>query len=98
VRYYEAELYRLKGALLLNLANPGVRQAEACFQHALALAQRQQAKAWELRVVMSLMRLWRRQGQRGAGRQQLHEVYRCFTEGFDTADLREASALLHAPL
>jgi DNA-binding NtrC family response regulator/predicted ATPase len=98
VRYYEAELYRLKGTFLSNLANADVRQAEACFQHALGIAQRQQAKAWELRAVMSLMRLWYRQGKREVGRQQLHEVYRWFTEGFDTADLREANALLHVPL
>ena len=68
--------------------------AEACFQHALTIARRQQAKSFELRAAMSLSRLWQRQGRRDAARQLLAEVYGWFTEGFDTADLQEAKALL----
>jgi predicted ATPase len=70
-------------------------QAEACVQQALALARRSQAKWWELRAAMSLSRLWQRQGRRDAARQLLAEVYGWFTEGFDTADLQEARALLN---
>ena len=68
--------------------------AEIGFQTALAIARRQQAKALELRAAMSLGRLWQRQGKRDAARQILAEVYGWFTEGFDTADLQEAKALL----
>ena len=64
VRYYEAELYRLKGALLLQQAIPDAAQAEACFQQALAIARQQQAKSWELRAATSLARLWQQQGKR----------------------------------
>jgi class 3 adenylate cyclase/predicted ATPase len=95
-RYWEAEIYRLKGELLLPQAPPHTSQAEDCFQHALAIARRQQAKSWELRAAMSLARLWQRQGKRDAARQVLAEVYDWFTEGFDTADLQEARALLEA--
>ena len=69
-------------------------QAEACFQQALALARRQQAKSLELRAAMSLARLWQRQGKRAEAHTLLAEVYGWFTEGFDTADLQEARALL----
>ena len=69
-------------------------QAEACFQQALAVARDQQAKSWELRATMSLSRLWWRQGKRDEGRQLLVEIYRWFTEGFDTVDLQEAKDLL----
>ncbi len=58
------------------------------------MARHQQAKSWELRATMSLARLWQRQGKRGEARQLLSEVYGWFTEGFDTADLHEARALL----
>jgi DNA-binding winged helix-turn-helix (wHTH) protein/predicted ATPase len=95
-RFYAAELHRLKGELLLRQAMTNAPQAEACFQQALALARRSQAKWWELRAAMSLCRLWQRQGRCAAARQLLAEVYGWFTEGFDTADLQEASALLHA--
>jgi predicted ATPase len=93
---YEAELYRLKGELLLRQAVPDGTQAEACFQQALAIARRQQARSWELRAAMSLARLWQQQGKQGEARQLLEEVYGWFTEGFDTADLQEAKALLEA--
>jgi len=95
-RFWEAELYRLKGELLL--AHADTRQtwleAEACFQQALEVARHQQARSWELRAAMSLARLWQRQRKHDAARQLLAEVYNWFTEGFDTADLQEARALL----
>jgi predicted ATPase len=69
-------------------------EAEECFCKAIDIARRQQAKALELRAVMSLARLWKRQGRREAARKMLTEIYSWFTEGFDTADLREAKALL----
>jgi class 3 adenylate cyclase/predicted ATPase len=93
-RYYEAELYRLKGVLLLQQAIPETSQAEACFRQALEIASCQQAKSWELRAAMSLSRLWQRQGKRVEARGLLAPVYNWFTEGFDTADLQEAKALL----
>jgi predicted ATPase len=87
-------VYRLKGALLLQLPLPDVGQAEACFQQALDVARRQQAKALELRAALSCAELWQSQGQHTAARQLLAEIYGWFTEGFDTADLQEAKALL----
>jgi class 3 adenylate cyclase/predicted ATPase len=91
-----AETYRLQGALLLREAVPDAVQAEACFQQALAIARRQQAKSWELRVAMSLSRLWQQQGKRAEAYELLAPIYGWFTEGFDTADLQEAKALLDA--
>ena len=70
-RYYEAEVYRLKGELLLRQAVPDAPQAEACFQQALAVARRQQAKSWELRAALSLSRLWQQQGKRAEAREVL---------------------------
>ena len=93
-RWWEAELYRLQGELLRQLPRPDVGQAEGCFQQALDVARRQQAKALELRAALSLARLWQGQGKRDEPRQLLVEIYRWFTEGFDTADLQEAKALL----
>jgi len=102
-RFYEAELYRLRGELLLMQAGGAVgavrepplqTQAEACFQRALEVARRQQARSLELRAAMSLSRLWRQQGKREAAQQLLAPIYGWFTEGFDTADLQEAKALL----
>jgi len=95
-RYYEAELYRLKGELLLQQAAPEVSHAEACFQQSLDIARCQQAKSLELRAAMSLGRLWQQQGKRQEAQALLAGVYNWFTEGFDTADLQEAKALLHA--
>jgi predicted ATPase len=89
-----AEAYRLQGALLLRQAIPETVQAEACFQQALAIARRQLAKSWELRAAMSLGRLWQQQGKRAEARELLAPIYGWFTEGFDTADLQEAKALL----
>jgi hypothetical protein len=93
-RFYEAELYRLKGELLLRPAIPDEHQAEASFHQALTIARHQQAKLLELRAAMSLARLWQRQGKRAEAHRLLAEIYGWFTEGFDTADLREARTLL----
>ncbi len=99
VRFYGAELYRLKGELLLN-AECGMRSAELtpedCFQKALDIARHQQAKSWELRTATSLARLWQSQGKNQAAYDLLAPVYGWFTEGFDTADLHEAKTLLEA--
>jgi predicted ATPase len=96
-RRHEAELYRLKGELLLY-AECGVHQAalsaEECFQQALTVARHQQAKSLELRAAMSLSRLWQQQGKRAEAYRLLADVYGWFTEGFDTADLQDAKALL----
>jgi len=78
---------------LLLLAEAAAR-AEACFHQALALARCQQAKSWELRAAMSLGRLWLQYGKWDAARALLAPIYGWFTEGFDTADLQEAKALL----
>ena len=94
LRNYAAELYRLKGALLLQQAVPDAAQAEACFQQALALARQQQAKSWELRAGTSLARLWQQQGKLNEASALLAPVYAWFTEGFETADLQEAQTLL----
>jgi predicted ATPase len=94
--WWEAELYRLQGELLLQLPRPEVCQAETCLQHALEVARRQQAKALELRAALSLSRLWQQQGQRKAAQDLLAPIYTWFTEGFDTPDLQEAKTLLAA--
>jgi predicted ATPase len=88
------EAYRLQGELLPNQAAPDAAQAEACLQQALAVARRQQAKSWELRVAMSLSRLWQHQGKWKEAYELLTPIYGWFTEGFDTADLQDAKALL----
>jgi predicted ATPase len=93
-RWWEAELYRLRGELLLQGSESHSGEAEACFQQALNVARRQQAKSLELRATMSLSRLWQRQGRQSEAHQFLAEIYGWFTEGFDTADLLEAKALL----
>jgi len=92
--WWEAELYRLRGELLLQHAVAQPEEAEACFQQALAVAHRQQARSLELRAAMSLARLWQQHGKRAVAHQLLAEIYGWFTEGFDTADLREARVLL----
>jgi predicted ATPase len=93
-RYYEAEIHRLRGELLLALSAANRVDAEACFQQALEVSRRQQARSLELRAVTSLARLWRGQRKRTEARDLLAPVYGWFTEGFDTADLKEAKALL----
>jgi predicted ATPase len=98
-RFYEAELYRLKGELMLkqssvrSLASSVPKEAESCFLKAIEIARHQQAKSLELRAVMSLSRLWQ-QGKKTEAQQMLSEVYNWFTEGFDTADLKDAKVLL----
>jgi TOMM system kinase/cyclase fusion protein len=92
-RCYEPELYRLKG-MLLQQSSDNHAEAPACFQQALDLARAQQAKSLELRAAMSLSRLWQQQGKCTEARELLAPVYGWFTEGFDTADLQEARALL----
>jgi predicted ATPase len=87
------EAYRLQGKLLLRQDVPDAAQAEACFEQALAIARYQQAKSCELRAAMSLSRLWQ-QGKRAEAHALLAPVDGWFTEGFDTADLREAKVLL----
>ncbi|MFJ1258684.1 hypothetical protein [Cupriavidus sp. CuC1] len=99
-RCYEAELHRLKGELMLHqpsvqtYGTVGGDKAEASFHKAIAVARHQTAKSLELRAALSLGRLWQREGKTAAARQKLAEIYGFFTEGFDTADLRQAKALL----
>jgi predicted ATPase len=88
------EAYRLQGELLLRQSVPDAAQAASCFQQAFTIARRQKAQSWELRTALSLSRLWQRQGKRAEERKLLAPIYRWFTEGFDTADLQEAKALL----
>lgn len=92
-RWSEAELYRLKGELLLKQGEVEI-EAETCFNQALNISRRQNAKSLELRAVMSLSRLWQRQGKPNDARQRLAKIYNWFTEGFDTPDLTEARTLL----
>jgi predicted ATPase len=101
-RWYEAELYRLQGELILQawpVSNPHsiprVKKAEACFRKALDIARQQEAKSLELRAATSLARLWQSQGERDEARESLGEIYGWFTDGFDTADLKDANSLLN---
>jgi predicted ATPase len=94
VRWYESESYRLKGELLLQQNSDHQAEAERCFQEAMAIAQNQQARSFELRAATSLARLWHQQGKRQEAHDLLAPIYHWFTEGFDTADLQEAKALL----
>jgi adenylate cyclase len=97
-RYYEAELHRIKGDLLLKSGvqtpESRVQEAEECFRQAIEIARQQSAKSLELRAATSLSRLWQRQGKQKDARQLLADIYGWFTEGFDTADLKEAKDLL----
>jgi predicted ATPase len=93
-RFYQAEVYRIKGELLLAQDAADKGEAEACFQSALQVARGQSAKSLELRAAMSMSRLWQKQGKIEGARNLLGEVYSWFTEGFDTADLKEAKLLL----
>lgn len=103
-RTWDAELYRLQGELRLKAEGRAARltaesaemTAEACFQQAIAIAQRQEARSWELRATVSLVRLWQWQGRSVEARPLLAEIYNWFTEGFDTPDLIEAGELLAA--
>jgi predicted ATPase len=93
-RWWEAEVYRLRGVLLLRQPGTPQAEAEAWLQRALDVAHRQEAKSLELRAAMSLSRLWQQQGKQVEARVLLTRIYGWFTEGFDTADLQEAKALL----
>jgi predicted ATPase len=93
-RWWEAEIHHLRGVLLLRQSGTPQAEAEACLQRALDVARRQEAKSLELRAAMSLARLWQRQGKRAEAYKLLAPIYSWFTEGLDTADLREAKALL----
>jgi predicted ATPase len=94
----EAEVQRIAGEITLLSPEPnrGEAKAEVYFERALAVARQQQAKSWELRAATSRARLWRDQGKRDEARDLLVPVYRWFTQGFDTRDLKEAKALLYA--
>ena len=93
-RILEAEMRRLKGELLLIGDGRAVPEAAQCFRDAIEVARRQSAKSWELRATMSLARLLAKQGRQEEARTMLAEIYNWFTEGFDTADLNDARALL----
>jgi len=94
-RFWQAELYRLKGELLLKTETRSREgEAENCFQQAIAIACNQSAKSWQLRATTSLARLWQHQGKRKEAHKLLSDIHDWFTEGFDTKDLREAKALL----
>jgi tetratricopeptide (TPR) repeat protein len=91
-RFWDVELYRLQGDLLL--AQGADSQAEDAYHQALEIARQQQAKSLELRALMTLCRLWQRQGKSKQAHQRLSALYGWFTEGFDTHDLRAVRALL----
>jgi tetratricopeptide (TPR) repeat protein len=107
--YYQAELYRLKGEFLLQKAEggrrkpklnhasptfPAIKEVESCFRQAIEVAHQQNAKSLELRGVMSMCRLLQKRGRKQEAQQMLAKIYGCFTEGFDTEDLKGAKALL----
>ena len=93
-RSYEAEMHRLKGELLLRQNDSNAAEAQSCFERAIEIARKQSAKSLELRATMSLARLLAKQGRRDEARAMLADIYNWFTEGFDTADLKDAKALL----
>ena len=93
-RTYEAEIHRLKGELLLKQNDSNTAEAQSCFERAIEIARKQSAKSLELRATMSLARLLAKQGRRDEARTMLADIYNWFTEGFDTADLKDAKALL----
>jgi predicted ATPase len=93
-RWYEAEMRRREGALLLGQSIVNRRSASACFCQAIAVADQQGSKSFELRAAVSLARLWSDVGRRTQAHDLLAPIYGWFTEGFDTADLKEAKQLL----
>jgi adenylate cyclase len=95
-RWWEPELHRLRGELLLTPSPEKHAEAETCFRQALDVARHLQATSLELRAAMSLSRLWQQPGKQAEAHELLAPLYSWFTEGFDTADLREARALLGA--
>jgi predicted ATPase len=94
IRHYEAEMHRLKGELLLRQNNSNTAEVQSCFERAIGIARKQNARSFELRATMSLARLLASQGRRDDARAMLADIYNWFTEGFDTADLKDAKALL----
>jgi predicted ATPase len=90
----DSELHRLEGIALFGLNRDD--EGQSALEEALRIARSKQAKAYELRAATSLARLWGEQGRRSEARELLAPVYGRFTEGFDTADLKEAKALLDA--
>jgi TolB-like protein/predicted ATPase/Flp pilus assembly protein TadD len=95
-RFWEADIWRVKGDLTLKAAdNNSQVEAETCYLRAIEVARRQSAKSFELRAMASLARLWQQQGKRTEAHETLAEIYGWFSEGFDTADLQEAKALLN---
>ena len=93
-RKFDSERLRLKGELLLRQSYSNAAEAESCFERAIEIARSQSAKSWELRTAVSLARLLRDTGRRDEAHTILAEIYGWFTEGFDTADLKDAKALL----
>jgi predicted ATPase len=93
-RHCEAEINRLRGELLLELNASTTPEVQSCFERAIGIARRQSARSLELRATMSLARLLLTRGRRDEARTMLAEIYNWFTEGFDTADLKDAKALL----
>ncbi len=91
---HKAELHRLNGELLLMQDPASVAEAESSFRNALDIARAQRAKSWELRATMSLARLLAKQPKRREARAILADIYNWFSEGFDSADLKDAKALL----
>jgi len=91
---YAPEVLRIDGELILKSGSPDTREAERRFLNAIEIARSREEKSFELRAAMSLARLWREQGRSAEAHRVLDEVYRWFTEGFDTADLRAAKTLL----
>ena len=94
VRGWDAEIHRLRGKLTARLPYPDPAKAEDSLRTALAIAREQGTRGYELRAATSLARLWREQGRRSEPRELLAPLYGSFTEGFDTADLKDARALL----
>jgi predicted ATPase len=94
IAHDESTLQRVKGELLLARAPANPIEAKTCFRKAIDTARRQSAKSVELQAVLCLSRLYHQQGKKEEGRRMLAEIYGWFTEGFDTADLQEAKALL----
>jgi predicted ATPase len=92
-RFFEAELYRLKARALLMRGAAEI-EAESLLDQALRTARSQQARSLELRAATDLARLWMNQDKHTEARNVLSSIYRCFSEGFDTRDLKEAKAVL----
>jgi predicted ATPase len=87
-------MHRLKGELLLRQDSSNAAEARSCFERAVEMSRKYSAKSLELRATMSLARLLAKQDRRDEAHAMLAEIYEWFTEGFDTADLKDAKALL----